>query len=232
MRKLIAALILTSFVLPLHAQRSSVPPRYVSVPEKEETAKKSGDSRSLLQRLFGPRPTPTPAPAPKATSKPTPAPTPKPVAKKRPKPKATSEDTSPESAPKVTPKVTPKTRPASTETVTPPPTSVTPATAPVVKPKTGKGAGKKGAPVSTDSAGLDDLTRFRNAKSKALEDEHVKDLKGKADSEVNEAEAHKATINYNRALFQKIREVDPSVSDYSGKVEQSMTKRIGSEKAK
>ena len=76
----------------------------------------------------------------------------------------------------------------------------------------------------------DDATKFRAAKAHAMEDAHLKDLKSKADSEVNEAEAHKALLNYNRALFQKIREVDPSVSDYSGKVEQSMTKRIGNEK--
>jgi outer membrane biosynthesis protein TonB len=218
MRKLIAALFLTSFVLPLHAQRSTVPPRYVNVPpEKEAVAKKSGDSRSFLQRIFGPRPTPTPAPTPK--------PTPKPVIKKRPKPTPAPDSTTPEAPAKVTPKARP------TATVTPP-TSVTPASATTVKPKTGKGAVKKGTPVSADSTGLDDVTRFRNAKSKALEDAHIKDLKSKADGEVNEAEAHKALMNYNKALFQKIREVDPSVSDYSGKVEQSMTKRIGSENAK
>ena len=220
MRKLIAALFLTSFSLPLHAEGSPVPPRYINVPaEKEETAKKSGDKRSFLQRMFGPRATPTPAP--------TPTPTPKPVIKKRPKPAPGSEETTPETPAKVTP----KTRPAATTPVTPPSTvATTPAT--TVKPKTGKGAGKKGTPTSTDSAGLDDLTKFRNAKSKALEDAHIKELKSKADSEVNEAEAHKALVNYNRALFQKIREVDPSVSDYAGKVEQSMTKRIGSENAK
>ena len=86
--------------------------------------------------------------------------------------------------------------------------------------------------MSTDTAGLDDATRFKNAKAKAQEDAHIKDLRSKADGEVNESEAHKALVNYNRALFQKIREVDPSVSDYAGKVEQAMTKRLGSEKVK
>ncbi len=218
MRKLFAALILTSFVLPLHAQRGAVPPRYVNVPpEKEAVAKKSGDSRSFLQRMFGSRPTPTPTPAP--------TPAPAPVIRKRPKPTPAPDATTPDAPAKVTP----KTRPAATVT---PLTSVVPAPAATVKPKTGNGTVKKGTPVSTDPAGLDDVTKFRNAKSKALEDAHIKDLKGKADSEVNEAEAHKALMNYNKALFQKIREVDPSVGDYSGKVEQSMTKRIGSEKAK
>ena len=220
MRKLIAALILISFVLPLHAQRGTVPPRYVSASEKEAAAKKSGDSRSFLQRMFGTRPKPTPTPAP--------TPTPKVVTKKRPKPSLGPDSTTPSA----TTKVTPKTRPATTATVpVTPPTSVTPPVT-TVKPKTGKGAAKKGTPVSTDPSGLDDVTRFRNAKATALQDAHIKDLKSKADSEVNEAEAHKALMNYNRALFQKIRETDPSVGDYSSRVEESMTKRIGSEKAK
>lgn len=213
MRKLFTALLLTSFVLPLHAERTAAPPRYISVPEKAEPAKKSGDSRSFLQRIFGGRPTPTPAPAP----------TPAPVVKRRPKSKPAPSETTPDTSEKVTPKP----RPAAT---TPPTTPVTPAPATTVKAKPGKGTAKKGAAVAADSTGLDDGTRFKNAKAKALEDAHIKELKGKADGEVNEAEARKALMNYNHALFQKIREVDPSVSDYAGRVEQSMTKRLGAEK--
>ena len=218
MRKLFTALLLTSFVLPLHAERTAVPPRYISVPEKEAVAKKPGDSRSFLQRIFGGRPTPTPAPAP--------APTSAHVLKRRPKPKPAPSETTPDTSAKVTPKP----RPAATTPTTVPVTPVTPPTAATVKAKPGKGTGKKGAAVAADSTGLDDGTRFKNAKAKALEDAHIKDLKGKADGEVNEAEAHKALMNYNHALFQKIREVDPSVSDYAGRVEQSMTKRLGAEK--
>ena len=205
MRKLFTALLLTSFALPLHAERSTVPPRYVSVPEKEAPANKSGDTRSFLQRMFGPRPTPAPVPTP----------APAPVAKRRPKPKAT--------VPNVAARVTPK--PQSENTTPDVPRTI-------AKGKPTKGGVKKGATVSGDGAALDDATRFGSAKAKALEDAHIRELKGKADSEVNEAEAHKALVNYNRALFQKIREVDPSVSDYAGRVEQSMTKRIGSEAAK
>ena len=222
MRKLFATLLLTSLALPLHAQRSNasstgVPPRPIAATaEKEEKpkAEKAGESRSLLRRIFGPRPTPPPVPAPP----------PAPVAKKnvKPKPKTGPAEMPEEAIAKVTPK-----RPAGT---VPPP--VTPPTTAGVKPKAGKTPVKKGGPTSTDPAGLDDGTKFKTAKTKALEDAHIKDLKGKADSEVNEAEAHKALVNYNRALFQKIREIDPSVSDYAGKVEQSMTKRIGAETAK
>jgi G:T/U-mismatch repair DNA glycosylase len=101
-----------------------------------------------------------------------------------------------------------------------------------VKPKAGKGTPKKGAAVPANTAALDDATKFKNAKAKALEDAHIRELKARADGEVNEAEAHKALVNYNRALFEKIREVDPSVGDYAGKVEQAMAKRLGAEKTK
>ncbi len=142
---------------------------------------------------------------------PTPAPTPAPVVKRRPRPKAKPAT----EASSTTEKVTATAKPAT-----------------VPGPKTTKPSPKKGSLPPPTSTGGDDATRFRAAKARALEDPSLKDLKGKADSELNEAEAHKALLNYNRALFQKIREVDPSVSDYSGRVEQSMTKRIGSEKGK
>jgi len=109
-------------------------------------------------------------------------------------------------------------------------TPLTPVTA--VKPKTGKSSVKKGTTAPNTVNAVDDATRFKVAKAKALEDAHIKELKSKADGEVDEAAAHKALLNYNRALFQKIRDVDPSLSDYAGKVEQAMTKRIGAEKVK
>ena len=142
---------------------------------------------------------------------PTPAPTPEPAVKRRPRPKATPATGVPPTVEKVPEKVTP---------------------APGPRPKTAKSTSKKGTPSAVDSTGADDATKFKAAKARAQEDAHLKDLKSKADGEVNEAEAHKALVAYNRALFQKIREIDPSVSDYAGKVEQSMTKRIGSEKGK
>ena len=209
MRKIFAALILTSLALPsVYGQANSAPPpRPLPRPAAENAEKPqtqiSGDSRNFFQRLFGVRPAPTPVP------------TPAPVVKRTPRPKTKpAVETPGETVKKVTPKA------PSTETV-----AVTPTT----KPKTGKG-GKKGTPVTAAMISGDDATKFKAAKAKAMEDAHITDLKSKADGEVNEAEAHKALLNYNRALFQKIREVDPSVSDYSGRVEQSMSKRIGSEK--
>ena len=209
MRKLFAALILTSLVMPsVYGQANSAPrprplPSSAAADEEKSQSQKSVDSRSFLQRLFGVRPAPTPMPTPPPVVKHTPRPRPKPAP-----------DTKTEPVKKVGPKVPPA------ETVAPPTT---------VKPKAGKG-GKKGTAAAAAMIAGDDATKFKAAKAKAMEDPHIKDLKSKADGEVNEAEAHKALLNYNRALFQKIREVDPSVSDYSGRVEQSMDKRIGSEK--
>ena len=212
MRKLFAALLLTSLALPsVYGQANSAPPprplpprAATHVPEKAE---KQSDKRSFFQRLFGPLP-----------PRPTPVPTPAPVVKRTPRPRPRPvPGTTTEAVTKISPRV-------------PVPAPGTPAT--TVKPRTGKGSLKKGtsAPVALNAG--DDAVKFKAAKAQAMQDAHIKDLKGKADGEVDEAEAHKALLNYNRALFQKIREVDPSVSDYSGRVEQSMTKRIGAEKAK
>lgn len=79
---------------------------------------------------------------------------------------------------------------------------------------------------------MDDPAKFKAVKAKAMEDPEIKELKNKADGEVAEAEASKALVNYNRALFRKIREIEPSLGDYADRVEQSMSKRLGSEKGK
>ncbi|MEO6787392.1 MAG: hypothetical protein ABI318_14770 [Chthoniobacteraceae bacterium] len=207
MRKLIAALLLTSITMPLHAQLNPALARQpaakkAAAPATEGEKKPDSERRSFLQRMFGshPKPTPTPAPAPEVKHHP------------KSRPKHEPAEMPAEAAPKAAK------------------TGATPAT-PVTttKPKTGRGA-KKGTPTGTAATPADEAAKFKAAKAHALEDAHIKDLKSKADGEVNEAEAHKALVNYNRALFQKIREVDPSVTDYAGKVEQAMTKRIGAEK--
>ena len=216
MRKLFATLLLTSFALPLHAQRGSAPaPRIIAPSEKAEKTEKpktekAGDSRPFLKRIFGPRTTPTPVPAPT----PAPAPTVKSRPKSRPGPSEMPED--------ATAKTTPK----------PPVTPVTPSVTGGVKPKFGKGTPKKGTPTSTDPAGLDEGAKFKTAKAKALEDAKISELKSKADSEVDEAAAAKASAAYNHALFQKIREIDPSVGDYATKVEHALTKRVSAEKGR
>jgi hypothetical protein len=69
--------------------------------------------------------------------------------------------------------------------------------------------------------------KFAEAKRKALEDSTVQDLKLKADSAPNEDEARKALRSYNRALFQKMRGLDPSIKDRIDATEQAIIKRLG-----
>ena len=218
MRTLFATLLLTSVALPLHAQSSnapwgqSVPPRIIAPAavktekaEKAEKAEKPKTEKAADSRTFLKRifgPRPTPTPVPTAT------PAPSSTAKNKRKPKPG-------------PAVMPQEATART----------TPTTA-GVKPKIGKVAVKKGTPTSTDPAGLDDGARFKTAKAKALEDAKIAELKSKADSEVDEAAAAKASAAYSHALFQKIREIDPSVGDYATKVEHALTKRVSSEKGR
>ena len=65
-----------------------------------------------------------------------------------------------------------------------------------------------------------------------MEDPQVKELKAKADSEVDEADARKALDAYNRALFRKVREIEPSLDGYVDKIEASLSKRLSAEKGK
>jgi len=100
----------------------------------------------------------------------------------------------------------------------------------VAKPAPSK---KKAAPApKTDLAGLDDATKFKLVRAKAMEDPQLKELKVKADSELDEAEAQKAGAAYNRALFRKIREIEPSLDGYVDRVEGAMSKRLAAEKGK
>ncbi len=91
--------------------------------------------------------------------------------------------------------------------------------------KPGKGSKKP------ELAGLDDAAKFKAVKSTALEDAEIKALKTKADTTVDEAEAHRASIEYNKALFRKIRSIEPTLGDYVEGVEQAMMKRLGAEKS-
>lgn len=207
MRQILAALAITSLSLPLHAALDPAAQRADAAGKKKDkpAAEEPAKSPSLLKKIFGSKP--------KAT--PTPAPTPEP--KSRPKPKAkTPGDEMPEAA---TPKTTVKT-----------PTK-TPATPAATKPKPVASGPKKTDP-TVPAVPVDEAAKFRAAKEKAQEDEKIKELKGKAYAELDDTAAAKALTAYNRALFQKIREIDPGVSDYATKVEHALTKRVSGEKGK
>ena len=190
-------------------------------PKVVEAAPTPAPKRSVFGRMFGGKPKPTPTPAP------TPAPVvkPKPKPKARPKAAATPEEPAPAETAKPTEATTPP-APTKPETDTAKPAVETAPPAP--KPgKTGKSASKPKAP---EAPALDDDTKYKNARTTALADEQIKELKTKADSAVDEEEAHRASVAYNKALFRKIRQVDPSLDAYVDPIEAAMMKRLTAEK--
>jgi hypothetical protein len=68
--------------------------------------------------------------------------------------------------------------------------------------------------------------RYEQAKAKATEDPHVKSLKAKADDATTDEESRKALRAYNKALFDKIRKIDGSVSDRADRMEAAIMKRL------
>jgi hypothetical protein len=69
--------------------------------------------------------------------------------------------------------------------------------------------------------------RYLEAKAKAKAEPRLQELKAKADNALTEEEARKASIDYNRALFHRIREIDSSVTDHANAVEEAILRRIG-----
>jgi hypothetical protein len=152
-----------------------------------------------------------------------------------PKPKP---DAKPEAKPDAKPEPAPETKPA-TEPPAPPKADAKPANTPPPETKPnpeekpavgGKKSGKKTAPPKPDTSNLDDAAKFKLAKATAQEDAAIKELAAKAESAISDADAHNASVAYNKALFRKIRAIDPSLDGYVDKMEEAMMKRLNSEK--
>ena len=224
-------------IAPLAAQEPIPRPRVVSAPAPEKPT--PAPRRTFGEMLFGRKqtPTPTPTPAPRHRPRPRPRPTTEEPAAT---PEAKPETTKPDPEPKAEPK--PEAEPAPKPEPKPKPPLITapePEAKPDAEPKADepkptkvvKGRKPKPEkPAKPDTTGMDDTTKFKTLKALALEDAQLKELKTKADSAVSDADAHRASIAYNKALFQKIRELDPSVAAYSEKLEQAMMKRLNAEK--
>ena len=259
MRKTLAALLFISLALPPAEAlpiRQSKEPENPPEPLKAKPAKLEGPT--FLERLFttGDLPKAAPRPAPKPVAKtlpvpehPTVKPVAKPVVKPKPRRPAASVAVGPREDAPAKPRAEVAAKPkmeASAEepvkTTPPAPAKVSPAPAKEDQlPPPPKGKGTKGKPVAKkvstppaklDLTGMDDGAKFKAVKAQAMENPEVKDLKSKADGEVDDAAAQKALSAYNRALFRKIREIEPSVTAFSERVEASMTKRVSAEKAK
>jgi hypothetical protein len=116
--------------------------------------------------------------------------------------------------------------------------SLTPApTAPAATPSARKPGKGKQAPAATNATApteaapevdpeVKEKAHFEAAKAKASEDAQIKSLKAKADSATTEEESKTALRNYNKALFQKIKKIDPSVSEWSDRMEAAILKRL------
>ncbi len=122
-------------------------------------------------------------------------------------PKATPVPTTPRATP------TPKSRGKLKETTSAAPTATPARKAPV--------------PPSADAdADAQDKYRYEVAKNKALQDSEVQKLKEKADGATTDEEAKKSQRAYNKALFSKMRSIDPSIKDRADRIEATIMKRL------
>jgi hypothetical protein len=188
---------------------------------------------SFFQRLFGRRPKATPVPA-------TPTPEPKvrtaraTAAKPAPsrsttrttKPRSTSTTAKPAASKPADTEPTASTPPETAEPAAPKPAAT--------KPTARKTASKPAATTktSTPPAGtIDpeelDRQKYDTAKAKAMEDPEIQALKKKADEAVTDDEAIQAQRAYNKALFAKMRKLDPLIKERIDRMEAAMMKRIG-----
>jgi hypothetical protein len=155
-------------------------------------------------------------PAPKA---PTPKPTPKPV-RTRPKVEQPAPTTPPPAERRTDKRATPEPKPAPAPKATPapkPPKTTKPAPAP----KTDVGVDEEAVTETVERA------KFTEAKTKAMEDAEIQELKLKADTAPTEEEARKAMRSYNKALFRKMRSLDPSIKERIDATEAAIMRRLG-----
>ncbi len=74
----------------------------------------------------------------------------------------------------------------------------------------------------------EETSRFQAAKVKALEDQRIEDLQSKADAATGD-EAKAAMRRYYRALYEKMREIDPTVKDRIDRTEEATLRRVEQE---
>ena len=70
------------------------------------------------------------------------------------------------------------------------------------------------------------MARFRDVKAKALADPHVKELQEKSDNAAEGDEQQKASREYYRALFNKMRRLDPSLKERIDRTEAATLRRL------
>ena len=195
------------------------------VPVATPVPKKAG----FWQRVFGgKKATPTPAPA---------TPTPKPVGKKQTRTKPVVKPRAGATKPRVTttdtdtiekPRVEQKMPPENTEPPVKNDPIVKPPTVKNSKPKTGNDK-VQNFPPSTDTTDADavEKQKYDQAKAKAIADPKVQELRGKADLAASEDASRKALRDYNKAMFRRMKEIDPSIKDHVDRMESAVMSRLG-----
>jgi hypothetical protein len=69
---------------------------------------------------------------------------------------------------------------------------------------------------------------FHEAKEKALQDPHIQDLQNAADSATGD-DAKAAMRRYYKALYEKMRGIDPTIEDRIDRTEAASMRRVESE---
>lgn len=194
--------------------------------------------RNFFQRLFGRRTKPVQRVAP--------ATTPQPVASRprRPRSSTTVErqeatNTETETTKKKGEPKAPSEKPAKEaaadgqvkETAAKPDEGTAPETSAPPKQKSGKGsrttAKKATPPPDLTTPEAQEKWKYDEARTKASEDQEVRALKEKADTAPNEDEGRRALRAYNKALFDKMRRIDPTIKERIDAMEAGVMKRLG-----
>ncbi len=237
---LLAALLLTS-VATFAAETAPQTPMLLAkntmasaTPSESDAPKKPG----FFKRVFGAKPVATPIPIEKATPKPQ-----RTTRKTRPTPAAHNDEEDAKPTVEKDDKNEDKKGAESADSKPPEPEKPAPSAPEDAKPPAPEKPpveskhGKKGAPPvakktgNTPPEGLDaeglEKWKYNDAKAKALEDPEIVELKHKADATPDEAEGRKALRAYNRALYNKMRRIDPSIKDRIDRIEAGVMKRLG-----
>jgi hypothetical protein len=74
----------------------------------------------------------------------------------------------------------------------------------------------------------EETSHFQAAKTKALQDQHVQALQSKADAATGD-DAKAAMRRYYRALYEKMRDIDPTIKDRIDRTEEATLRRVEQE---
>lgn len=184
---------------------------------------------SWIYWLFHPRP--KPAPTPIVVS---PTPTPAPLKKARMRTKTASTKSVSTATPNPTamtpeetgnaPMPTPASRKSRTKKTTSAPDSTNGLTEPA--PFVPDGTSGNISPPQPRNTGAQDSAHFRDLRARALADKRVQELQSKSDNAPEGDEQRKAAEEYYHALFNKMRQLDPSFKDRLDRTEAATLRRL------